>query len=172
MAWLLILLGMAGPPEALILAERAVVARGEVRLSDLADLSCLPGPLADRAALVVVGQVPRGETRLSSREVAERARAALPGLGPWLSDGAVHPIRIARTDSAQGAGDELRPEREQSAGRAARIRAGDPVTVRVIVGPVTIERKAQALQPGWAGRSVFVRTSEGSVLAARLEDVR
>lgn len=48
--------------------------------------------------------------------------------------------------------------------------AGTQMTLRTRVGPVTIDRVASLAQPGVPGRKVFVRLSDGKVIAARLAE--
>lgn len=52
---------------------------------------------------------------------------------------------------------------------AAAIDRGDMLTLVSTVGPVRIERKVVAVQPGRAGGRVFVRDEEGQILAAPLK---
>lgn len=133
-----------------------------VRLVDVADLSGLPPDLRNRAASAPVARLRYGEQTLSSGDVAARARAAVPALAAWLpvTD---QPIRVRRTRA------EAEPTLVPAAPPAApAIQAGDPLTVRIDVGPVTVERDVRALQSGRAGQTVFVRTPEGVVLRARL----
>lgn len=48
------------------------------------------------------------------------------------------------------------------------VPAGQSMLLQTRVGPVTIERGVTALQPGRPGRSLFVRTDDGKLLASRL----
>ena len=47
------------------------------------------------------------------------------------------------------------------------VRAGDALTLGAHVGTATVERQVTAAQPGREGRSIFVRTSDGHLIAAR-----
>lgn len=132
-----------------------------VRLADVVDLSLLPEPLRERAAGLAVARLAGDERILSSQRMARRARAALPGLTPWLPEGADRPVRVISPAP------EAAPMAE-----AVRVEAGDPVVVRASVGPVIVEREARALQTGRPGRKVFVRTADGAVLSVRLEAPR
>lgn len=137
----------------------------DVHLADVADLRVLPLSLRSRAAGIVVGRAANDGSVLSSRHVAARARAALPALSPWMTGGAGTFIHLVMRSTASTDGARVRPI---TAAPAPRFSPGDPVTVSIQVGPVTIAREARALQPGWAGRSVFVRTDDGHVLTAAI----
>lgn len=50
------------------------------------------------------------------------------------------------------------------------VRAGDTVTLVTHVGAATVERRVTAAQPGRRGRSIFVRTTDGRLIAAPLAD--
>lgn len=49
---------------------------------------------------------------------------------------------------------------------APDIAAGEPVTLRTAVGPISIERRVTSLQPARAGGRVFVQDATGKVFAA------
>lgn len=51
---------------------------------------------------------------------------------------------------------------------AAPIAAGQAMILRTSVGPVTVERTVTSLQPGRAGKRLFVRTDDGKLLASAL----
>lgn len=46
------------------------------------------------------------------------------------------------------------------------VRTGDALTLVAHVGTATVERQVTAAQPGRHGRSIFVRTSDGRLIAA------
>ena len=48
------------------------------------------------------------------------------------------------------------------------VRPGDTLTLVAHVGTATVERQVTAAQPGRHGRSIFVRTSDGRLIAAPL----
>lgn len=48
------------------------------------------------------------------------------------------------------------------------VRTGDALTLIAHVGTATVERQVVAAQPGQHGRNIFVRTSDGRVIAAPL----
>jgi hypothetical protein len=50
------------------------------------------------------------------------------------------------------------------------VRTGDALTLVAHVGTATVERQVTAAQPGRHGRSIFVRTSDGRLLAAPFAD--
>lgn len=52
--------------------------------------------------------------------------------------------------------------------RTIAVGSGDVLTLRARQGPVVIERRVVALQPGRAGRRVFVQTEDGSIVSAPL----
>lgn len=151
--------------EPMSFVTRAEMTGDIVRLADVADLSALPPALRDRAAAAPVARLRQAEQTLSSREVARRARAAVPALAAWLPSGPDQPILVRRLEApAPSAVSEALPP------VAPAVRAGDPLTVRVAIGPVTVEREVHALQSGRAGQAVFVRTPEGVVLRAQLAE--
>lgn len=136
-----------------------------VRLADVAELSGLPSGLRERAAAAPVARLRADDQTLSSRDVARRARAAVPALAAWLPSAPDQPIRVRRV------ADQTAVSAPPAAPPAApAIRAGDPLTVRIDIGPVTVEREVHAIQPARAGHAVFVRTPEGAVLRAHLAD--
>lgn len=147
----------------LVLFTRADVDGPIVRLSDVADLETLPAALRDRAARIAIHRATAGASTLSSRVAAARARAAMPALAAWLPDGTDHDIQI----EAKAAPPNDR-DRTSTLAPAPVVAAGDTVTVVVQVGPVTVERETRALQAGWPGRPIFVRTDEGRVLTAMI----
>lgn len=50
----------------------------------------------------------------------------------------------------------------------APVAAGEAMMLRTSVGPVIVERTVTSLQPGRAGRRLFVRTDDGKLLASTL----
>ncbi len=50
------------------------------------------------------------------------------------------------------------------------VRAGDPLTLVARVGTATVERNVTAAQPGRRGRGIFVRTSDGRLIAVPFAD--
>lgn len=48
------------------------------------------------------------------------------------------------------------------------LAAGVPLLLRTVVGPVIVEREVTSLQPGRAGRRLFVRTEDGKMLASQI----
>lgn len=149
----------------IVFADRFEASNPIVHLSDIADLSSLPPSLREHAATVPVARLTLTEQTLSSRDIARRARAALPALTAWLpsdADKAIH-IRWTRADAPVSSSVAASPA-------LPVVQAGDQLTIRVNVGPVTVEREVFALQSARAGNEVFVRTPEGVVLRARLAD--
>lgn len=138
-----------------------------MRLGDVADISALPPRLKERASEVVVASLRDEQQTLSSRDLAARARAALPGLTDWLPSSPDHAVQVtwtrAQAATASPVAAVARPPEEPA------VRAGDALTIRIRVGAVTVEREVRALQAGWPGRRLFVRTPEGAALAVRLE---
>src|SRR5258706_6137758 len=83
----------------LVLSADVQVRHAQVRLGDLADLSSLPARLRQRASslkLVRLGPTQR-TLSMRSRRVAERARALMPSLRPWLVGEADFAIAVRRT---------------------------------------------------------------------------
>lgn len=54
------------------------------------------------------------------------------------------------------------------ASAAKPLRAGSKLTLRTVSGPVTVERDVWAMQAGRPGDRLFVKTSDGEILASRL----
>lgn len=137
--------------------------RGDtVRLGDIADLSALPEALRARAIATPVARVREGSQSLSTRVMAARARAAIPGLSPWLTvegDDLVHVTSVREATPPA-------PRVAVASIPVSAVLAGDVLTLHIEVGPVTVERPVRALQSGSAGRYVFVRTADGSVIRA------
>jgi hypothetical protein len=75
----------AGP---VVFASRVQLSSPRVTLGDIADLSGLPATLSNSAAALELTTVPPGrqEIVLSVQRSAERARALMPALQPWLAD--------------------------------------------------------------------------------------
>lgn len=152
----------------LIFKAEVVATDAVVRLADVADLSILPTPLRERAAAIEVARPGDGQEVLSTRRMAQRARAALPGLTPWLPDA---PDRLVRLERPSAETPELFASRQAEADAGATgplVSPGEALTLEVRVGPVKVEREVRALQAGWPGRRLFVRTPEGEVLTVRL----
>lgn len=53
---------------------------------------------------------------------------------------------------------------------APHVAAGDQLTLVAVAGPVRIQRRVVAMQPGSPGRRLFVRTQDGEILAAPLPE--
>jgi len=51
------------------------------------------------------------------------------------------------------------------------VRQGEELQLRTQVGPVLIERRVTALQPGRHGGKIFVKTEDGDIFATSLEGV-
>ncbi|GLK50168.1 hypothetical protein GCM10017620_31420 [Brevundimonas intermedia] len=167
MDWVSLILAISSvQPAPLVLSDEVVISGDALRLADVADLSGLPDPLARRAGDIVLARLTETTTSVSARTAAARARAALPGLSPWLPDGPDHAIVVERRGPQETvdvvAALPFRPA------AAPLVRVGETLSVRAVVGPVVIERPAMALQDGWPGRSIFVRTSDGAVLTVAL----
>ena len=66
----------------------ARVGTSDVRLADVAETADLPQTLRAEARALTLTTLPRGAVRqvYSVRRLAERARALMPALGPWLAD--------------------------------------------------------------------------------------
>jgi flagella basal body P-ring formation protein FlgA len=115
-----------------------------------------------------------------------QAIAALPaGAVPVRSDFAVAPCEDVREgvretalrfDSRIGA---LRATRDIAAGEIVPagaaamlpdVRPGDPLYLVARVGTATVERQVAAAQPGRHGRYIFVRTSDGRLVRARIAE--
>ena len=152
----------------IILRERITVQGEVVTLAEVADLTALPQPLRRRAAAVPVARLSPETRTLSRRDVARRARAAVPALAEWLdpaSDG------VIVVDPAVVSAPLAAVARAAEPGQADVV-AGQPLTVRVEVGPVSVSREVQALQSGRIHQPLFVRTNDGDVLRILLEEAR
>ena len=77
---------LTAPIEPLTFVAAVELTSSDIRLRDVTDLSSLPKALRTRAQDIIVGRVRKNfdtET-LGTQLVAERARAQLPALSPWL----------------------------------------------------------------------------------------
>ena len=54
----------------------------------------------------------------------------------------------------------------------ADVREGEPLFLRARAGAIIVERAVSALQAGKEGRRIFVRTSDGAVVAATIWDLQ
>lgn len=165
-AWILLLTACLSN-EPLVFLDRAEISGPVVRLSDVVVLNRLPPAVLNRAKLVEVHRVAEGRTSLSSRRVAARARAALPALAEWLPDGLDRIILIESHSTPVGSSGGV-----IQVAPAPQIAVGAAVTVAVRIGPVTIQREARAMQAGWPGHTLFVRTEDGQVLTGRVGGAR
>lgn len=152
----------------LAFSTEAQVADTIVTLGDVADLGPLPVGLRQRASAVPVAQVQAGQQRLSSRDMAVRARRQMPALARWLPLDVTQDVRI----TAELPLPETPALRPRAKPVVPEIRAGDPLTVSIRVGPVEVQRDVEALQDARAGQQLFVRTQSGTVLTARAADGR
>jgi hypothetical protein len=75
-------------PRAVMFAERVEVASPSVELGQVADLAGLPRALRDHAAKLVVVVLPPGDgqSRISRRDIAERACGLMPALRVWFAN--------------------------------------------------------------------------------------
>lgn len=140
--------------------DRMVAQESVLKLGDVADLKVLPVSLRDlAAALPLVTRSAKPIDRIDHAWLASRARSLMPALSPWFQGpfdgqtifepkgGAVSPIADC-SPSDDG------------------VTKGDTVTVRILSGPFQIERQTIAMQAAKSGDRLFVRTADGSALAA------
>ena len=87
--------------------------------------------------------------------------------------GDAKPVRAVRYDAALRAARlarALQPGDIIAAippGLMAGIGPGDILSVESHVGPVVVQRQAEALQPAHPGQKLFVRTADGTVMSVR-----
>src|SRR5580658_9654320 len=85
LAFVVAFLGANAVAEGIPFRPAVILSRPQVTLGDVANLSLLPPALRPKASSLIVGWLDRGaEARFSANEVAARARALMPALGPWL----------------------------------------------------------------------------------------
>lgn len=85
---------------------------------------------------------------------------AQPAKGDFRYDLRVRDLRISKTLKA---GEVIAAP---PASRVADVGPGQRLYVEATVGPVVVRRLVQAIQPGRAGGSLFVRASDGTVFSA------
>lgn len=213
------------PPAAVALQSDVIVQDPQVELGELMNLSHLPPALSLRAASLPITRFQPGETQmmLSTQRLAERARALMPALGPWLSNTSAGSITVhlapakrsreetgiatqarcmrlehAVSENVVIAEDDVsaapcpasspdRPVRYDRLDRVARatralsagetiseipqfalavVRPGEHLFVEAHIGAVIVSQEVEALQAAGPGRSIFVRTADGQVVAA------
>jgi hypothetical protein len=76
--------------------QAAKVDRRQIGLADVADLSSLPPELRRGASQLVVAALRPEEDQASlpAQRLAERARALMPALDPWLGDTSAHQVSV------------------------------------------------------------------------------
>lgn len=151
LAWLAA--AAASPPQ--IVFRDVMTPVAQIRLGDVADLRALPQTMRLRASALELAQSPRNKAWRHS-DLAARARALMPALGPWLSGSYRGRLRFASE-----------PARTPIVAIAARtpVARGDTVSTRLTTGIFTIEREATALQAGVPGAPIFVRVGDDVVTA-------
>lgn len=138
-----------------VAAGPMLVAEAKVRVREvrLADLVAGADPAAGRR---IVLRLPAGQRQTV---LPAPVAIALVRRATGLRAIAAGPVRILLSPP---------PPIRRAWRRAPTIAAGTPLTLRSVAGPVAIERPVTTLQPGRAGRSVFVRDGQGQVFAAPL----
>ena len=209
----LLLVSQLSGPTTIPLHPRVVVTTREVTLGQLADLDGLSPELRAKANDALILRLKQQETLLTSGQVEERDRAAIPALAAVRFRGSVRiefraapatvkstsaPLKqcvvlrvdldagavlrakdVSETDCA-GAVERalrydtgtrtLRTKRALAAGSVLpypdagplpSVQAGDRLTLRSEIGPVTVERDVTALQAGEPDRAIWVRGQGG-----------
>ena len=102
----IILIGLlaasAGGMPPLAFSAEATVEGPRVALGDIADVSRLPADLRAHAATLALARLQPGQDRMaiSTRMAAERARAQMPALAPWLDTRTDTTIAVRRRTGA------------------------------------------------------------------------
>ncbi|MET4682567.1 hypothetical protein [Brevundimonas faecalis] len=165
-------LATSSPAASLVFHSTADGDAEAVRFGDMADLSSLPSEMrAPAAALVIWRPVDgRRSVETTSASVAARARALLPALTPYLPAAAPSKSVLLRLAARAETSDKAPSTTARGDVEAVRSKTApvvprlSPVVVSLTVGPVVVQRETTALQNGYAGRPLFVRTAEGEVL--------
>ena len=153
---------LVGAPADIAFVDRFQTIAEEVRLGDIAKLDALPPALAKMAQNLVLVSSPKWHDQrvVSRNDLASRARALMPALGPWFSVQQTGVVLIAR-----GRAPLLTLRVLRSDGKA--IAKGDHLQAQLHSGIFTIERDVTALQPARTGEGFFARTTNGDVLSVR-----
>jgi flagella basal body P-ring formation protein FlgA len=115
-----------------------------------------PAPCVRATAPIAAGAVP-ARSDLADAQCAGRAA---PAFRYDPAGGGVTAIRdIAEGETVTAPPLSLLPD----------VRPGDPLYLVARVGTATVERSVVAAQTGRRGQAVFVRTSEGTIVSARME---
>jgi hypothetical protein len=184
LAFLLALFGADAVAEGIEFRPAVNLDRPQVRLGDVADLAPLPPALRPKASSLIVGWLDRGaEARFSANEVAARARALMPALGPWLppelASGAQTidvRLRSDRTEQDFVLATCLRAMRTVAAGDVGSVADFTPVACTgrasqrafrydTAIGALRVERRLEAGEVVWgAPRAALVIVTPGEPL--------
>lgn len=147
-------------PRPVPLVERLEHRSGPVRLGEVADLAPLPSGLRERASKLQIAVIRSVKESVSipHRQIAARARAMLPALGPWLVVASDDLLLINTERSARRL-----PTATSASGDV--IVAREPVVATVSAGIFRIHREGIALQDAAPGERLFVRTPDGVITA-------
>ena len=153
-----LLAATADDPSALAFVRNATVVCDEVALGDIADVTRLPPGLRERAAVLPVARLRAGQGHvvLAARRVAERARALMPALGPWLTD----PTDLAVTVRRGG------PTARGATATAACARLERPVAAGAVPAEQDLTPAACGAEPS-LDHTLRYDTRIGMVRAAR-----
>ena len=167
---ILLAASFAGLPGAAIKdAAEIRVAGRDIRLGEVATLMGGSPAERDRLAARTVARLPEGRRAmtLDRAALAGLVRRAVPGLHVTAGSGSV----LVKSDAPKPV-PAMRIQPPEPV--APDIDPGEALTLVSSVGPVRIQRKVIALQPGRDGRRVFVRDEDGQVLSVplRIEGAR
>jgi hypothetical protein len=131
-----------------------------IALGDVADLEPIPAAVRVKASTLVLLTFDRKQKMqtIPHLALAARARALMPGLGPWLTGPTEGRLSVNPPKPAL-----VRIIAEPADGTA--ITPGDKIIAHIVAGKVMISRPAVALQAARSGQRIFVRTSDGILTA-------
>jgi len=152
-----LLAATADGPSPVAFVRDATVIRDQVALGDITDLAQLPSGLRERAAVLPVARLRpgQGQVVLAARRMAERARALMPALSPWLTDATDVAVTVRRSRSTAAA-----------AATTACARLERPVAAGAVPGEQDLVPTACGAEPAPA-HTLRYDTRLGMVRAAR-----
>jgi hypothetical protein len=158
-----------------------IIAKAKARLPDLAPWLPLPSGKVIRVSI----QTQRAESGSAANDkgCVRAVRPIAAGAVPSRDDFDLVPceaasprsfryeasLRTVRTVRAVAEGEVVRPWPDFG---SDRIAAGQSLTLKAFIGPVSVEREVVAAQSALPGQHVFVRNSDGAVQSVRYEVVR
>lgn len=155
--------GLAAAPSVALNASPEIHLTGrEIRLGDVALVRGVGPEEQARLAARVIARLPDGGSSITlpRTALASLIRRAIPALSASADDALVTIRRTTPKPSVPSA-PVAQPE-------TVDVKRGDELTLVSTVGPVRIQRRVIAAQPGRSGRRIFVRDEDGQILSIPL----